>query len=123
MHRFVLFVGEPWDFESPDGLNRVVVFLLGAITGPSSKPNQHLHKTYLLLEAETPFVIRGEPVKFMIASARYVGESIESIASRGGTVGVARVRPGITPVQGGTIDFSEVEYCIIGSLRPEAPAN
>ena len=118
MRQYILSVGEPWDFESPDGQNRVIVVLLGFINGPCSTPNKHADESYLLLEAATPFVIRGELVKFMVASPRYAGESIESVASKGGTVGVARVRPGITPIFGGAVGKSEIDYCIIGSLIP-----
>ncbi len=113
MQRFSLSVGEPWDYEGPDGQNLVVVEFLGVVGGPKKK---NWAARSLLLRAITPFQMKGERVEFMVASPRYTGETIESVISGGGTVGVARVRPTANVVPDGSYETTDVEYCIIGSL-------
>lgn len=115
MKRFSLSVGEPWDFQGPDGPNLLFVELLGIVGGP--KEDSWALRS-LLLQASTPFEMDGEHVQLMVASPRYVGDTIESVASVGGTVGVARVRPGVSLISGASYNTTDISYCIIGELKP-----
>jgi hypothetical protein len=115
MQRFQLSVGEPWNFEGPDGPNRVVVDLVGFVGGPSL-PNWQ--DRYLLLKVVAPFTHKGERVALLVASPRYEGDTLEGIVASGGTVGVSRVRPNAQLQPGSNLDPKGVEYIIIGGLLP-----
>ena len=117
MRQFALSVSEPWDFKGPDGPNRVLVELVGVVGGPK---NQDRDSRFLLLRATSPFEIDGEQVKLVVASPRYSGDTLDSVSSVGGTVGVARVLPHATVIPGGFIETTDVQCCIIGSLLPLA---
>jgi hypothetical protein len=117
MQRYELSVGEPWDFEGPDGQNRVIVDSLGTVTGPDL---ENWQSNYLLLRVATPFQFKGERVEQLIAAPRYEGDSLQAIQSNGGTVGVARVRPGSSLTPGEPFSQDDVHYVIIGSLSPES---
>ncbi len=117
MQRYELFVGEPWDFEGPDGQNRVIVDSLGIVAGPNL---ENWQGNYLLLRVATPFEFKGERIEQLIAAPRYEGDSLQSIQSNGGTVGVARVRPGSSLTPGEPFSQDDVHYAIIGRLSPES---
>lgn len=115
MKRFSISVGEPWDFEGPEGRNILLVELLGVVGWPKQM-NWASHA--LLLRSITPFDMDGERVELMVATPRYVGENIELVATAGGTVNVARVRPNCTLMPGGSYNTTDVTFCIIGDLTP-----
>ena len=108
-----LSVGEPWDFSSPDGPNRVVVGIEGIVEGPNL---ENWQGKYLKLSVKSPFDWNGELVKEMIAAPRYTGVTISDIERNGGTVGVSRVRPNKTLTIAQEFSPEDVEYIIIGSL-------
>jgi len=116
-HHFLLSVGEPWDFVGPDGDNRASLVLVGQVHGPNL-PNWE--PSYLLLSVVRPFILDGERVEQVVAAPRYSGDSLEHISQSGGTVGVARVRPGTALAHGHSFGAEDVRYCIIGSLIPSA---
>ena len=113
MQRFEISVGEPWDFEGPDGPNRIVVDFAGIVNGPSL-PNWQTR--YLLLKVVVPFTHADELVSFLVAAPRYDGDTLESIIAKGGTVGVSRVRPTVQLSPDAKLSPAEVEYIIIGGL-------
>ncbi len=115
MPRYQISVGEPWDFEGPDGANRVVVEGIGVAPGPNA-PNWQ--PTYLLLRVEQPFMYRGESVQFLVASPRNEGVTLESLGRYGGNAGIARVRPNIHIAAGVPFGKDDVEYFMIGTLSP-----
>lgn len=115
MHQFILSVGEPWDFEGPDGQNRVLVDVQGIVKGPKE---ENLTPRHLLLRVKNPFDMDGEKVKLLVASPRYKNDTIEELQSAGGTVGCARVRPGFVLFPDGSFAKESVVYCIIGGLTP-----
>ena len=112
MSRYELLVGEPWDFEGPDGPNRLLVDFGGVI------PSEDRAGECILLKAVTPFIHNNERVEFMIASPRYSGNSIDEIVKQGGHVGVARIRPNVSIVSGHPFMPSDVDYFLIGRLTP-----
>ena len=120
MPRFELIVGEPWDFENPDGRNRICLDLIGKVEGPDEK---NWTDSYLLFAVLTPFEYKGEIVAQVIAAPRYVGTSLVKVRFVGGTVGVARVRPGISFNEGHKFAPSDIEYIIIGELKRPYPTN
>ena len=115
MRQFILSVGEPWDFEGPDGQNRILVDVQGVVEGPKEK---NWAPRYLLLHVKNPFDMDGETVKLLVASPRYKGDTIEDLQNAGGTVGCARVRPGFELLPAGSFPKESVVYCIIGGLIP-----
>ena len=88
MRKFSLSVGEPWDFEGPDGQNNIELELLGEVDGPNV---ENWATSYLLLKVIRPFSFNGEAVECLVAAPRYEGESLRSVFQNGGTVGVGRV--------------------------------
>ena len=64
MTRYELLVGEPWDFEGPDGPNRLLVDF-GGFT-----PGLNRADEFILLKAVMPFQHNNKLVEFMIASPR-----------------------------------------------------
>jgi hypothetical protein len=115
MRRFELSVGEPWDFNGPDGQNRIEVGFVGLVEGPD-KPNWQ--GQYALLEVLRPFTWGGESVERLLGAPRYRDDALEGIVRSGGTVGVSRVRAGVRLDSPGPFKVEDVEYIIIGSLRP-----
>jgi hypothetical protein len=115
--RYRLSVGEPWDFAGPDGPNQAWVVLLGKVQGPRLPYWQH---TYLLLRVEQPFELDRERVTQLVAAPRYEGDSVDRVARAGGDVGVFRVRLGSELAPGSQFQAEQVEYCIIGTLHPDA---
>lgn len=111
---FDLAVGEPWDFDGPDGSNRIMVDCIGRVKGPQEN---NWSGKYLLLTVRTPFVFMNELVDRLVAFARYEGETLDKIERYGGTVGVARVRPGVKLAANDAFQASDVDYIIIGALR------
>jgi hypothetical protein len=73
---------------------------------------------YLLLNVSNPFEMDGERVEWLVASPRYEGDTIDLLQNAGGTVGCARVRPGVSLLPNGSFEKEEVVYCIIGSMKP-----
>jgi len=112
-----LSIGEPWDFQGPDGANRVLVTFEGLVHGPDV-PNWQ--SEYALLKVERPFTWRDERVELLLAGNRYAGCNIRDVIRGGGTVGVSRLRTGIVLKPGERFKSEDVEYIIIGSLRPIA---
>ena len=117
MRKFSLSVGEPWDFEGPDGQNKVELELLGEVDGPIA---ENWATSYLLLKVIRPFSFNGEAVECLVAAPRYEGESLRSVFQNGGTVGVGRVLPGRSIHPGQKLLTSDTQYCIIGRLDPHS---
>ncbi|PKN25735.1 MAG: hypothetical protein CVU65_07840 [Deltaproteobacteria bacterium HGW-Deltaproteobacteria-22] len=112
---YILSVGEPWNFEGPDGHNRIRVKLAGVVSGPG-KPNWD--SRYLLLSVVNPFEMNGDMVEQLVASPRYEGDTLELLKEVGGTVGCASVRPGIILSPDDSFQADAVAYCIIGGISP-----
>ena len=111
--RFELLVAEPWNFDGPDGENRIVAEFEGFVNGPE-EPNWQ--SRFLLLRPRRPFKVSGELVQFLVAAPRHAGCTLEGIADNGGSVGVLRVREGVTIWPGSNFTPEDVEYIIIGDL-------
>jgi hypothetical protein len=115
MRAFDLSVGEPWDFVGPDGENRIEVEFVGLVAGPDRRNRQAL---YARLRVLRPFMWEGEPVEELVAGIRYSGDTIEQVVERGGTVQVSRVLAEVNLDDRGPFKVEDVEYIIIGGLRP-----
>lgn len=115
MPHYEISVGEPWDFEGPDGPNRVVVESVRVVSGPNEANWQ---PSYLLLRVERPFTYRGETVCFLVACPRYEGMTLESLERDGGTAGIARVRPNVKITARVPFGRNDVEYFMIGTITP-----
>jgi len=77
--RVEISVGEPWDFESPDGPNALRGHIVEVLPGETGKPRSQC----LRIEV-TPFEIKsGQLVRWLTASRRYADPSgiIEQIAT------------------------------------------
>ena len=112
---YEIFVGEPWDFEGPDGPNRILAKAEGIVTGPE---REHWEGEYLLLRVKTPFKMNGKLVTLLVAAPRYVGDTLSDMIMEGCTVGIARICEGEDLRAGDKFEAEQVEYCIIGSVRP-----
>ncbi len=112
MTRYELLVGEPWNFEGPDGPNRLLVDSDGFM------PSQNGAEEYLLLKVVTPFRYNDQLVEFMIASPRHSGSIVYEIAKQGGHVSVARIRPTVAIVRDRPFPPADVEYFLAGRLTP-----
>lgn len=115
MARYEISVGEPWDFEGPDGPNRVLVEGISIVSGPNEP---YWQPSYLLLRVQHPFTYRGESVHLLVACPRYEGVTLESLERDGGTAGIARVRPNIEITAGVPFGTDDVEYFMIGTINP-----
>jgi hypothetical protein len=115
MRQFTVLVGEPWDFEGPDGPSRLVTTHRGQVNGPNAK---NWGTRFILLEVAHPFDLDGERVELLVASPRYVGDSVASVEANGGMIGLARVRPGVKLVAEESFAVEDVVYCMIGSIAP-----
>ena len=117
MIRFELLVAEPWDFEGPNGPNRLLVNFDGFI------PGQNRADEYMLIKAVMPFQYNNEVVEFMIASARHSGNTIYEIAEQGGHVDVARIRPNVSIIRDRSFMPTDIDHFLIGNLTPLQESN
>jgi hypothetical protein len=114
-HHYEISVGEPWDFEGPDGSNRILAKAEGIVTGPDRPTWQG---EYLLLRVKIPFKMNGKLMTQLVAAPRYVGDTLSDMISGGCSAGIARVCEGQDLRAGDKFEAEQVEYCIIGSVRP-----
>jgi hypothetical protein len=115
---YEISVGEPWDFDGPDGPNKIIAVGEGIVSGPNQL---NWGKEYFLLKVRTPFKMDGELVSLLIASPRYEGDSLNKLISEGCTAGIARVREGHNIESGNKIEPDQVKYCIIGTVKLVEP--
>ena len=111
---YELIVGEPWDFEGPDGRGRILVSGLGMVYVID---NENRETESFLVQVIHPFVMEGQKVKFLVCAERHSGDIINHIASVGGTVGVWRVREGMEVQKEQKFLLRDLKYCIIGYLE------
>ena len=78
--QFEISVGETWDFEVPDGQNKIFAVAKGIVSGPDKL---NWDKEYCLLRVITPFKMDGELVTRLIASPRYMGDTLNKMISEG----------------------------------------
>jgi hypothetical protein len=114
-HHYEISVGEPWDFEGPDGSNRILAKAEGIVTG---KDRPAWQGGYLLMRVKTPFKMNGKLVTLLVAAPRYVGDTLSDVISGGCPAGIAKVCEGQDLRAGDKFEASQVEHCIIGSGRP-----
>jgi hypothetical protein len=112
---YEISVGEPWNFEGPDGPNRILAKAEGIVTGPKRPTWQG---QYLLLRVKTPFKMNGKRVTQLVAAPRYVGDTLSKMILEGGSVGIARICESQNLRAGDKFEVEQVHYCIIGSVRP-----
>ena len=109
-----ILVGEPWDFETLDGKNKVLASGLGVV-GIVDHSGQT--KEAYLLRVLHPFIMDKQKVEFMVFQPRYSGHTIYEIARIGGTIGVYRVREGMAVEKEQQISVDDLKYCLIGKLN------
>jgi hypothetical protein len=112
---YEISVGEPWDFKGPDGPNRILAKAEGTVTGPD-RPNWQ--GEYLLLRVKIPFKMNDELVTLLVAAPRSAGDTLSKMMSEGCPAGIARFREGLDLRAGDKFEAEQVEYCILGSVRP-----
>jgi hypothetical protein len=120
MTRYEILVGEPWDFNGPDGQNRVLVDFVEILINPFASNAANL---YILLKVVNTFQHYNELVEYMIASPRYMGDTVDEIVQFGGTVGISRIRQGVSLTNDHHLTSANVEYFLIGRLRPLTSVN
>lgn len=114
MQIYELWIGDPWDFEGPDGQNRILAEGVGVVRGPNL-PNWQ--KEDFLLRVINPFEVDGEKVEQLLASPRHTGFTIEDIKGKGCHVGIGRVRGPRHLVPGDQYERDDVKYWAIGSIK------
>jgi hypothetical protein len=97
----------------PGDIDEIVLSDGGVIEGPDL-PNWH--GQYLLGVCERPTSYRGEALRYVILSPRYVGDSLIHIRESGGVVGVGRVLPGREAPTSKDFNVADVEYWAVGVL-------
>ena len=120
MTRYEMLVGEPWNFEGPDGPNRVLVDFVRKMTISNSRDEE---KSNILLKVVTPFQDHGEQVKYLIASPRHMGDTVNDVLQFGGIVGVARVREGVSVSIDNLLTHENIVYFMVGSLQRLSKTN
>ena len=76
MKTYELLIGEPWDFESPDGKNRLIVKRLGV---RSVRDERNNIVQGLLVELVNPYLITNEMVKYLLLFPRHRINAIEEM--------------------------------------------
>lgn len=113
MHEIV--VGEPFDWQAPDGSNKILVEGLGPVYG---SPRFQVSRELYLLRVVRPFEVDGEAVEQLLVGPRHVGDTTDTAMSSYCTVGIGRVRPHVGLKAGGEFDGSESVYWALGSIKP-----
>ena len=109
--RYKLGLGE--DCYGPGDISEVIVLEQGLIKGPDL-PNWQ--RENLLVSCLDPTVYRGAALQYLILSPRYSTDSLSTIRSSGGVVGVARMLPGTYAEGPKRFEPHQVEYWAIGVL-------
>jgi hypothetical protein len=107
-------ISEPWDFELPKSGNIFKGIIQGVCKAPKEK---NWEKEDWLISVTEPFSWKGEKVFQVLVSSRYEQEKIEDILKNTEvTVGLLRVRTGVTLQNGMNFLANQVEYFAIGTL-------
>jgi hypothetical protein len=114
MKMYELTISDPMFFEGPDGPNRILANGLGVVYG---SPALQVEKELYLLEVVNPFVIDGAEVRYLLAGPRHAGSTLNEVMGGGCSIGIARLKPGVTLRAGEQYDGSEYEYWAIGSIK------
>ncbi len=109
-----ILVGEPWNFEALDGKNKILASELGAV---NMVDHEGQTKELYLLQVLHPFIMEKQKVEFMIFQPRYSGDTIYEIAKIGGTVGLYRVKEGMSVQKEQQISVNDIIYSVIGRLN------
>lgn len=111
---YELSVGDPWDFEGPDGPNHILAEGIGIVPAPNL-PNWQ--KEDFLLKVLHPFDVDGEKVEQLLVSPRHAGFTMEDIIGKGCHVGIGRVHASRQLTPGGQYERADVKYWAIGSIK------
>lgn len=106
-------VGEPWNFDGPDGQGRVLVEPSGFVR-VAHDPVEG--RKALLLRVQHPFTWEQESVEYLVAIPRYTGDTADILAERGGTVMASRVRAGVS-TDLTVFEPEQLHYFMIGGLQ------
>ncbi len=112
---FILLVGEPWDFEGPDGPNRIHVILNAEVAGPAV---ENWSASYLLFEVRAPFTFEGRLYTHLLAAPRYASDTLEAIREDGGVVGVAGLHVDPSVLEQRPLSTDDATYIVVASLEP-----
>ncbi len=113
MSTYIIQISEPWDFEQPDGTNCI------RVKGVGSMCYYGLNKRRILawlFSLDVPIEYGGELVKQVICSPRYTGVSLESMMRDGCSVGISRVKPGVSVRDGVPMELTDLAYFAIGTI-------
>ena len=116
MSRYLIHIGDPYDFQGPKEIDYVYVEPIEIVHGPDSPNWQKADWLFKLVE---PIDYKGELVTHVAASPRYQGETIEGMLEKETTVGVGRVLPGKVISSSNRYASSDIEYWAIGTIKRE----
>jgi hypothetical protein len=97
----------------PGDIGEITVLEHGLIKGPDL-PNWQ--REGLLVCCLDPTTYRGEELRYLVLSPRYSTDSLSSIRTNGGVVGVARMLPGTFTEDPKRFEPHQVEYWAAGVL-------
>jgi hypothetical protein len=92
MQIYQISIDDPIFFKAPDGSNKILAKGLGLVYG---SPSFQIPKEAYLLEVNSPFIVDGEEVNYLLVTPRYVGDTLDKIMKSEGVVNISRVKPGI----------------------------
>ena len=120
MSIYELSAHEPHGFRGSDEDGRITLCYQGIVPGPNEL---NWGSDYLLFDVLKPFGFSNQTVSQLIAAPRYEGISLDKLKLAGGIVGAGRVKQGHVLKPGTRFGSHQVEYIIIGQLKPFCSTN
>ena len=99
--------------HGPGDIGEITVLEQGLIKGPDH-PNWRPEG--LLVSCLDPTMYRGYELRYLVLSPRYATDSVSTIRTSGGVVGVARMLPGTFTQNPTRFEPHQVEYWAVGVL-------
>lgn len=114
MSKHKILISEPFDFEGPDGPNKILVEGLGKVLGPQK---DYWREEYFLVEVENPFEVENEQVNYLLVVPRYDGDTISKMTNSECMIGILRIFPDIEIKVGERFSPDDINYWAIGSIE------
>ena len=114
MMRYMIHIGDPYDFQGPKEIDFVLVEPVEVVHGPDVPNWQKEDWLFKLVE---PVDYKGELVEFVTASPRYEGDTLDDMLEKDTTVGVGRVLPGKMISAKNRYKSSDIQYWAIGTIK------
>jgi len=114
MNQYKIFISDPYDFQGPKEIDYILVEPIEIVHGPDVPNWQKEDWLFKLVE---PVEYKGQIIKYVTASPRYEGDTLQDMLNKDTTVGVGRVLPNKVIAAKKRYQSSDIHYWAIGTIK------